>query len=192
MKRLMYRLIPILLLVSVISLSPTLYAEPHWNGSMGEITTGDMVVRFVDMKPVYWVWIPNENDTAIYVIQFNRIIEFKDVDGDGKYNGTLDELLAQALLTAHDNWQVYAETINHSGIIEIRVTFTALVDVYQYKQTGPGAPISKANVTFVNHIYSNDTEVEGIPIEGNRELKIDIIISDWPWSDNTSSLLLNP
>jgi len=176
----------LLIIPSIVQLATTYSKPPKWHGKTGMIETDEMVVLFKDNKPWYHIWIPGGNTTAVYIVKFNRIVEFVDIDGNGVFNGTIDRVVAQALLYDVE-WNVYAETINSSGIIELRITFNASVPV---TRVGEGMSQNYVNVTFVNHIYSSDVEVEGIPIEGERELKIDIIIENWPWADSESKLAL--
>ncbi len=160
---------------------------PHWKSDSDTISTDDMVIQFHERTPTYKIWIPGKNDTAVYIVKFNRIIEFIDSDNDGRYSGTVDTLLAQAPLTAHDIWEVTAEEFNTTEAYELRITFNGSVRIYRM---GTEQFIGEARVAFVNHIYDRDVEVEGYQIEGGRELKIDIIISDWPWMNDDSKLAL--
>ena len=163
-----------------------LYAKPPmWHGNTSTIETSEMVVRFLNNRPWYQIWIPGKNQTATYIVKFNRIVEFLDTDADNSFDYS-DETLAQAILY-EATWKVSAQTINGSEGVELRITFNAMVQVTYSRG---GMPPNFVNVTFVNRIYDHDAEVEGIPIKGNRELKIDIIIDGWPWANPDSKLAL--
>mgnify|MGYP000277022817 CR=1 FL=1 len=163
-------------------------SKPHWKADTYMIYTDEMVVQFHDRTPTYRIWIPDKNETAVYIVKFNRIIEFIDSNNDGRYNGSVDSILAQAPLTAHDVWEVTADEFNTSdGAYELRITFNGSVRVYKM---GASQPIGTGKVAFVNHIYDRDVETNGYTIEGGREVKIDIVFSYWPWSSEDSKLAL--
>ena len=186
----MGRILPIFLaMLVVVSIGGmVVYAKPTWRGNVDTIYADGIVVQFHERTPEYRIWIPRKNDTAVYIVKFNRIIEFIDKDNDGKFDGSIDEILAHAPLTAHDIWEVTDETITlEDGTTELRVLFNGTAEVLPMS---PGPRIGFAEVAFINHIYDRDTNVSGYIIEGGRELKIDIVISDWPWSSDESKLAL--
>ncbi len=185
-KSFLMKILAISLILSVLFPSTILAEGPRWNANTATIEASGIIVQFFERKPQYKFWIPGENGTAVYIVIFHKIIEFEDVNNDGVFDPQ-DTILAEAELTAHDVWNIYAETLSGpEGSTEIRITMKGIVDVIP--KMGPG--IDKANVTFVNHIYDRDIEVDGYPIAGNRELKIDIIISNWPWHSDTAKLCL--
>jgi len=165
------------------------YAQPHWHANTHTIETPDLVVRFFNRQPQYIFWVPGENETAVYIVKFHEIIEFIDEDGDGALSPGDDILSRSMLLESDVNWKISAETLSGpNNSTEIRITMSALVPVY--KTAMDGGRIGYVNVTFINHIYDRDVEVEGYIVEGNKELKIDIIIENWPWINSESKLAL--
>jgi len=162
--------------------------KPHWHSNTSTIEADGIVVQIHENTPTYRFWVPGENKTAVYVVKFSRIVEFSDNDNDGRYNDAGDEILAQATLDSSDIWSVEVEEIQSSGVYEVRITISGLVGVTKMGQ--PEWMGDTANVTFVNHIYSDDYEVDGYPVKGGRELKIDIIISGWPWCSERSKLAI--
>lgn len=176
--------------ILLVSLSNGAFSKgkPRWNANTNTIYADGIVIQFHERTPTYRIWIPGKNDTAVYIVKFNRIVEFIDKDSDGRFNGSVDQLLAQAPLTAHDIWEVSAEEISRpDGVLELRISFNGTVEV---QPMGPGPRVGYAEVAFINHLYNADVNVSGYEIQGNRELKIDIVISDWPWSSDDSKLAL--
>jgi len=180
------KLSAMLLVLLVISPS-TIFAEgPRWNANTATVEAPGIIVQFLERKPQYKFWIPGENGAAVYIVIFHKIVEFEDRNNDGIFDPQ-DTILAEAELTAHDVWNIYAETLSGpNGSTEIRIIMKGLIDVIP--KMGPG--VGKANVTFVNHIYDRDVEIDGYTVAGNRELKIEIIISDWLWHSDTAKLCL--
>jgi len=186
MRALLMKLPVLFLILVVVSLTMISAEGPRWNANATTVEAPGIVVQFFERKPQYKFWIPGENGTAVYIVIFHKIIEFEDRDNDGVFD-TQDTILAEAELTAHDVWDIYAEILpGPDESTEIRITMKGLVAVIP--KMGPG--IDKANITFVNHIYDRDVEIDGYTVAGNRELKIDIIIYDWPWHSDTAKLCL--
>ncbi|MCR8453743.1 MAG: hypothetical protein NDP13_01975 [Crenarchaeota archaeon] len=190
MKRKIGTALVALFLIFNIAGAVDLYSKPPmWHGNASTVEGDGIVVQFLENKPWYMIWIPGKNNTAVYIVKFNRLIEFLDLDNDNKFNMSIDYMLSHALLYSA-MWDVSAKTINISGIIEIRVTLSAIILVQAIGGAGGGAVVGSFNATFVNHIYSANVEVDAIPIAGGKELKIDVIISGWPWINNESKLAL--
>ena len=159
-----------------------------WDPNANVIYGDGIVIMFHDRRPKYHIWIPNKNKTAVYIINFNRIIEFVDIDNNGKYNDAHDRIISIAPLTAHDVWQVSSsERTLEDGTHELIIIFKGIVEV---KPSSRYSEKRVVNVTFVNHIYDRDVEIEGYTLAGGRELKIDIIIEHWPWFEENSKLAL--
>ncbi len=168
--------------------------KPHWNSDVNTIYGDGIVVQFHERTPTYHIWVPGKNNTAVYIVKFNRIIEFIDTNNNGKFDGETDQLLAHAPLTAHDIWTVAAEQMEgENGVFELKISFNATVEVTSVslsQEMDGGQRVGYAKVAFINHIYDQDVDVNGYEIAGGRELKIDIVISDWPWSNSESKLAL--
>jgi len=164
------------------------YSQPMWHSNTATIETSEMVIRFFNKQPHYMFWIPGENNTAVYIVKFLEIIEFLDKNADGVYSSG-DTILARAqLLEASVNWNITAETLSGpQDSVEVRITMQAQVPVLGMM---PSGSIGHVNVIFVNHIYDKDVDVNGYVVEGNKELKIDVIIENWPWVNENSLLAL--
>ncbi len=184
----MKKLIALLIIVSFLAM-PTQIAshDARWNSKTGTIEADGIIVRFFEMRPHYIVWVPEfNNTTTAYHINFIRIVEFDDKDGDNAVDDS--EVLAKAELTAKDLWSVKAENTTIDGVKAIVVSFEANISVFK---TGMKGGIGQAYVAFINKIFlENYTLENGYEIAGGRELKIDIKIKDWPWVSENSKLAL--
>lgn len=182
--------IALLLALMVVSISILGSVEasgtPHWNSNNNVIETEDMVVMFKDRMPIYHIWIPEENETVVYIVKFNGLVEFEDTNGNWVYDKGVDRVVATAPFTAHVSWNISAEYINSSDLIELRITFSGSIPI----QGTSGNTEENVNVTLINHIFNKDTDINGTPIEGGKELKIDVILGEYPWHSNTSLLAL--
>ncbi len=183
-------LLGMLLTLALLTLpATTVYSQPSWHSNTATIETPDLVVRFFNKQPQYMFWIPRENGTSVYIVKFLEIVEFDDLDGDGAYTSG-DLMLARAqLLESSIQWNIASEEIVNNGILEIRITMNATVKVIRIAE-GPGGIIGYVNVSFVNHIYNQTISVDGYEVEGNKELKIDIVIENWPWVRDDSKLAI--
>jgi len=180
-----------LLLIMALALLPfnSVYSQPSWHSNTATIETPDLVVRFFNKQPQYMFWVPNENGTTVYIVKFLEIVEFNDKDNNGAYTES-DELLARAqLLESSVAWNISAEELIVNSIKEIRITMNATVRVMS-TSPGMGGQIGYVKVSFINHIYNKTINVDGYEVEGNKELKIDIVISDWPWISQESKLAI--
>lgn len=180
-----------LLIIIALTLLPfnSVYSQPSWHSNTATIKTPDLVVRFFNRQPQYMFWVPNEKGTAVYIVKFLEIVEFNDKDNDGAYTAN-DELLARAqLLESSVMWNINAEELVVNNIKEIRITMNATVRVIS-TTPGMGGQIGYVEVSFINHIYNETINIDGYEVEGNKELKIDIIISDWPWISQNSKLAI--
>lgn len=185
-----------LLLTGLIMVLPTsqIYADSNnhakWNANANTIEASGIIVMFYERQPQYKFWIPGENDTAVYIVKFLEILEFEDKNLDYNYT-TGDVIKARAqLLESSINWNITAMQLQGpEGSNELRVIMSAQVPV-RGVTAGLDGVIGYVNVTFVNHIYDRDVDVEGYVVEGNYELKIDIIIQDWPWTESDTQLAL--
>ncbi len=167
----------------------SVYSQPSWHKNTATIETPDLVIRFFNKQPQYMFWVPKENGTAVYIVKFLEIIEFNDKDNDGAYSSS-DIILARAqLLESSVNWNIVAKELVVNGVEEIRISMNATVRVMGVSP-GMSGSIGYVNVAFINHIYNETVNVDGYEVEGNKELKIDIIISNWPWVSNDSKLAI--
>lgn len=183
-------LLGILIIATLISLPiNTVYSQPSWHSNTATLETPDLVVRFFNRQPQYMFWVPGENSTSVYIVKFLEIVEFEDVDNSGTYDSG-DSLLARVqLLESSVQWNIKAEKLVANGVMEIRITMNATVKVMQVAH-GEGGLVGYVNVSFVNHIYNQTVDVDGYEVEGNKELKIDIVIGNWPWIANDSKLAI--
>lgn len=187
-----WRIMPLIIMITLLSTIPLqVYAQPkpRWNANTATIEASGIVVQFFERKPQYRFWLPGENETAVYIVKFVKIIEFLDSDNDNQFDFRSERILAKAELDAHDQWNITAMVLEgSSNSTELRVIMQGYVAVIT---TAEGMMANeKANVTFINHIYDKDVEVEGYVVKGGAELKIDVIISNWPWHSNDSKLAL--
>ena len=183
----MKKIIALLIIASLLAM-PTQVAshDARWNSKTGTIEADGIIVRFFEMRPHYIVWVPEFNNTTAYHINFIRIVEFDDKDEDNVVDDS--EVLAKAELTAMDIWTVKAENTTIDGVKAIVVSFEANVSVFKMGMKGG---IGQAYVAFINKIFlENYTLENGYEIAGGRELKIDVIIKDWPWVSENSKLAL--
>ncbi|MHA1617361.1 MAG: hypothetical protein ACTSX9_08670 [Candidatus Njordarchaeales archaeon] len=185
------RLLPVIFLGLVLMAAPSqafAQSKPRWNSDTATIEASGIIVQFHQRTPQYKFWIPGENDTAVYIVKFVKIIEFIDVDEDGEFDPMGDTILARAELTAHDQWNITAAVLpGPENSTELRVVMEGYVAVITHRA---GMQEERVNVTFVNHIFDKDVSIEGYVVKGGAELKIDVIISDWPWHNNESKLAL--
>ncbi|MEX2690485.1 MAG: hypothetical protein Q6351_009225 [Candidatus Njordarchaeum guaymaensis] len=174
----------IITLVTLLSTPVYSLGAPSWNSNTATIEAPGIVVRFFDRQPHYLIWVPGENGTTVYFIKFLEIDEFVDQNGNGLYEE--NERVAFSYLTGMGEWNIYAETLEGpDNSTELRITMQATIMI---QPTTFGN--STANVTFVNHIFDKDVDLNGYEIAGGKEVKIDIIIENWPWKYKNSMLAL--
>ena len=70
----------------------------------------------------------------------------------------------------------------------LQVNFSSWIRVIYH---GPMmGPPKKAFIKIISTIFTHDTSVGNYDIEGESEIKLDIVIMDWPWRSKESNLAL--
>lgn len=146
------------------------------------ITSRDNTIEFKKDKPkIEFEYTKNENEIEFEADDF-AIIEFLDRDGDGKIQE--DEIM-KSLDFEDASWNVTyrRETVDDNTIITVtyyanttEYEITIIMHVYQKSITGSSST-QNATVVF---------DVDG----GADEVKFDLIVSRWTWTNETSQLAL--
>lgn len=157
-------------------------AQPSWIGDKKEIHTNKMIIRIPHNQPEYYVSTRNIN-SAGYLMKFMQIIEFEDRNGDNTLNRG-DIVLSRGLLCDKSNWRV---SVKQNETL-LQVNLSSWVRVIHH---GPmQGPPKKAFIKIISTIFTRDKFIGNYDIKGQSEVKLDIIIMDWPWRSKQSNLAL--
>ncbi len=180
------------LLIAILVLSLTLInthqtairtnAQPSWISDKREIHTGKMIVRVPKNQPEYLI-SPKGITSSGYLIKFMQIIEFQDNNG----NNLLDEedkVLSMGILCDKSSWEISVK----QNKTMLQVNFSSWIRVI-YHGHGGGPP-KKAFIKITSTIFAHDKRINNYDIEGEDEIKLDILIVNWPWRTDKSELSL--
>jgi len=157
-------------------------AQPSWIPERSEIRSSKVVIQLHNLQPEYLIYLP-ESTEEFYSVKFVRLIEFIDTNGDGLFDYS-DRQLAIGILCEKTQWHV--DVRRNTTTLVVNLTARIRV-VHLYGRYGPP---SSARVSMVNWIFSNDMQLNDYDIRGGSEIKIDLIVKNWPWHLKTSMLAL--
>ncbi|MBD3193073.1 MAG: hypothetical protein GF308_20720 [Candidatus Heimdallarchaeota archaeon] len=174
----------ILVGILLLSLFVPVFAQ-NVNGNNGQIdvredqgtitiTTDKLTLKITGGKP-HFIWWNGNQSTAdeMYKVHFTSISEFF---GDDEILDSKDELngISYNLMTNNWNYEIFEE---ETEVIVI-LTLSGLAN--------------NAQIQFIVHIYTNDEPIEGSDevVAALSEVKIDIVIDNWDFSENAQGLAL--
>lgn len=112
-------------------------------------------------------------------VTFHRVLEFRDVDGDGAFNPLDDEIVQQFLIEDLTVVNLATSPFEVEGKTGHQVT----VD-YALSETGDG------RFGLVFWVFGQFAFVNGVPV-GPSEAKIDIHIEDFPFQEDGSAVAVD-
>lgn len=120
-----------------------------------------------------------------YTVIFKQLMEYIDENGDGafQYNETVPSLPVLTLTSVDWDFSGFQTEESEGVTTAVHFNFTvANVNGVFYKDL---------DMTIAAHLYLADQEiVDGYTVEGGYELKFDIIIVQFPWMREETSLAL--
>jgi len=162
------------------------YSQPSWIPNESSIVSGDIRFKFKDTHPEYLIENIKAED-IYYIIRFSRIVEFIDKNDNNVYDSS-DIITAIGVLCEKVVWDITYDERRIDDVTELMVNLSARIRVIKIGMQG--YPISYARVTLVHRIFDRDIMINAYEIKGQYELKIDIIIEDWPWHKKQSKIAL--
>lgn len=181
-KRLAVVVIALLVVPMIISSMDKVSSQPNWISDKKEIRAGKIIIRIPRIQPEYFI-TTYDKESLGYVVKFSQLIEFDDANG----NKQLDDdemILSRGVLCGKATWNI---NVRQNDTF-LQVNLSTYIRVIHH---GPMAgPPKKAFIEIINTVFTRDTVVNGYDILGEREIKIDFIIRDWPWRSEKSVLLL--
>ncbi len=160
-------------------------SENRWVLGNEEIT-----VWFQGKKPLLKVMSTDDANTS-YEFHALRVAEFVDEDDDGAYDE--DEAVAFMNLAQGADWNVSTESDGDRLLVNLTLTS----DIRARGPSLDDAPIvgedREGTVSLVFHVVGTEQEVQ-VGHNTTRtlqpgEVKFDLIVSSWDWSDNEDSQL---
>lgn len=206
-----------LVFLFVLGILPSMQASANPNPSPPiEITTdpntGKIFVKTetltVKMNPTFpaftFFYTPENEQGMIYYSGYSQIIEFNDTNGDGAFqrNETV-KLISLPIF----QWSISINEIkDENGTLEeIRVTYTKVGISREFMNHHPSLPINYSldalnnfTLQFVAHIYTHpydgtivtNNETLNYTVTPKSEMKIDIIMSNFPFESDQNLLTL--
>ncbi len=202
MKRNVLIAIALIGLMAITSYTGNAKAIPNYHSNVSIIETDVIMVQLFNRQPHFLVWLKGENETVVYFVKLHNLIEFLDEDNNGIFepNETIYAIapfMASNSYWTTGNWLIDHEIIETDDYTELRVILSNQVPVFKVSQQTEeysamdGYLLGKVNVSFVIHVYDKDVDVNGTLVKGNMEIKFDVVIEDWPWVKNDTSLGLS-
>ncbi len=170
-----------------------------WDATNGTVTVliGDLSVQVVGRGEVFHILFWNESDPEVkYTVNFVSLIEFEDLNQDGVFqlnetqgnSGTSGDPLT-VLPLAKVDWIFEGfqnDTDEQGGTTAVHFNFTS-ADIND-------PDYNNVELQIRCHLYLADQELDLdgaiYPLLGSTELKFDIIIANWPWTNPDNLLTL--
>ncbi|NPE08827.1 MAG: hypothetical protein GNW80_11145 [Asgard group archaeon] len=136
------------------------------------ISTNFITLKLVDGKPHFIWWYGNQSTSdEMYNVQFTKIHEYFGADD------TLDncgELGGKSYNLVTSNWA--SEIVEDDTSVTVTLTLSGLVN--------------DAELQFIIHVYEANQPVEGTDqiIDALAEVKFDIVVKDWVFSEGAAGL----
>lgn len=167
------------------------------------ITAENLTIRVSGgVVPHFHFWYTIDNKT-VYHVKFVYIAEFLDRNNDSafQHNETVKpaDILPESFHTPIFTFSSGATGWNFSGFYNITQNGETVGIGFNYTLNGTKTPVYKdLYVELRCKIYYNDTKLS-VPVDGKEiyynldggaELKVDVIIGNWPWLTDRSMLAL--
>lgn len=175
-------LLSVVIIFTLVVSNIQVHSQPHWDFDNYQIVGSNIVISFINKQPSYTITHPKFEQIAYY-IQFVQLIEFQDKNNNFSFDAN-DRILARGILCDKFAWNIKANETENALIVALSSEIRVVKMGAHY-----GPPLS-AHVSFVNRMFFEDTAVGDYQIKGESDLKIDIIIRDWPWQKDDSYLAL--
>ena len=164
-----------------------------WDATSGTatISVGDFTVQVAGRGEVLHILFWNESDPEVkYTVNFVSLIEFEDLNQDGAFQPNETKGGSQtALPLAKVDWtfEGFQNDTNGQGeTTAVHFNFTsAEINDPTY---------AEVELQIRCHLYLADQELDlhgaTYPLLGSTELKFDIMVANWPWTDPDNLLAL--
>jgi len=168
--------------------------------------------------PHFKWWVTEHNDT-VYIAKFVSLIEFIDKNGDGAFQHnetvTTEDMLPQEPQQGQQEAQEFWSPVfsfaqggalwNFSGFYNLTAENNKVIGIgFDFQLNMSSTTLNGSDriaysdlyVLLSCKIYFNDAEIEAEPdtiyynISGLAELKVDVVIENWPWHTDESMLAL--
>ncbi len=163
------------------------HGETHYEYSNGRVMleTPVFTVQVTAMGEVVHFQFWNTSDPEIvYHVKFVSIVEFVDENGDKTYQS--NEIVGESMLTFPSlTWEFsgFQNITNANGeTIGVKFSFNSS-EVRNPRQRD-------LEIDIVCYMFFEDTEVDGLLVNGLTELKFTIVIRNWSWTREDSMLAL--
>jgi hypothetical protein len=113
-----------------------------------------------------------EEEESEFKVQFKKLVEFADLNGNGKIDEG-EKVLHLNLHKRELSWRVDVENLTAPEDVEHRITYSA--------------EVRGASITIIMHVFQHETSLTD---GGADEVKVDLLISNWPWKNETNLLAL--
>jgi len=163
------------------------HGETHYEYSNGRATleTPVFTVQVTAMGEVVHFQFWNTSDPEIvYNVKFVSMVEFIDKNGDGTYQS--NETIGESMFTFPSlTWEF-------SGFQNITDVNGETIGVkFSFNSSKVRDPRQQnLEIDIVCYMFFEETEVNGIPVNGLTELKFTIVIKNWSWTKEDSMLAL--
>ena len=164
-----------------------------WDMTSGTatISVGDFTVQVVGRGEVLHIQFWNESDPEVkYTVNIASLIEFEDLNQDGVFQPNETKGGSQTVLPlAKVDWtfEGFQNDTNEQGeTVAVHFSFTS---------AGITDPTyAEVDLQIRCHLYLADQELDldgaTYPLFGSTELKFDIMVANWPWTDPDNLLAL--
>ena len=139
----------------------------------------DVRVSTLGNVPHFMFWDPNfvnPSTRLTYHVQFYQLIEFNDTNDDGNYTNGTDQVVAPILGLGRVAWDFSGFVTEEEDSTTTAVHFNFTLNEVQ----GPGIQYPDLHMELRCHIN----------VTNDNELKFDVVISGWPWTNSESHLAL--
>ncbi len=159
-------------------------SSPGWDDHNSTFTTGALKAVFEGNQPNIKFSLTTDAGRTEYDVRFKRLIEFNDTLGMGVFSHQNDNIIQMAELDV-SNWSpTYYPIKQGSNTIGIGVNFTNNVPIQGGSNTVSVTLVAKAyNTTHTETVNGKILTVE------QAEIKVDVIITNWPFKDETAPRL---
>ena len=164
------------------------HGESRYEYSNGRVVleTPVFTVQVTAMGEVVHFQFWNTSDPEIvYHVKFVSIVEFIDENGDGTYQSNEIVRGSTPLTFASLSWEFsgFQNITNANGeTIGVKFSFNSS-EVRDPRQQG-------LEIGIICYMFFEDTELDGVPVNGLTELKFTIAIRNWSWTGEDSMLAL--
>lgn len=200
MKTLWTTTITALSVIALIAMAPVAHANGVSGGSGDNgdlrLTVGNLTGIFEGGEPEITFVAPNAMGQVEYEVEFERVFEFQDSSGDQRFQSS-EKLAIADLEQARWTNNGFQEITDSSGNrIGLSITFRIDPSTLRIDRASDGGQVTVPSTFDMQLVVKAFETPQTITLPNGRsfdisgtEIKIDIVIQDWPFIGTSSSML---